>query len=276
MAGKTVLITGSTSGLGRDLATRLGASGAEVIVHGRSQERVDRLVGEILAAGGSATGVVADLAALAEVDWLAQQVRDSQDRLDVLVNNAGIGFGAPGSGRELSGDGIELRFAVNYLAGYRLTELLVPLLQESAPARVVNVASAGQYPLDFGDPMSEEWYDGTVAYRRSKLAQVMYTFDLAERLREHGVTVNALHPATFMDTGMVRDAGVVPVSSVAEGAEATLRLIADPALEGVTGRYFNGIVEARAHRQAYDESARAQLHKLAERLVHDALSPERG
>lgn len=247
-----------------------------MVVHGRSPERVEHVVDEIRGAGGNADGAVADLASLAEVDRLAGEVRRRYDRLDVLVNNAGIGFGPPGSGRELSADGIELRFAVNYLAGYRLTESLVPLLRDSAPARVVNVASAGQLPLDFGDPMLEKSYDGTVAYQRSKLAQVMHTFDLAERLRPHGVAVNALHPATFMDTAMVHDAGIVPVSTVEEGTEATLRLISDPALAGVTGRYFNGTAEARAHPQAYDESARERLRKLSERLVHAAVAPERG
>lgn len=271
---QTILITGATAGLGRRLGARLGAAGARVVVHGRSHERVQQAVDEIRGAGGNADGVVADMAALAQVDRLAEEVRRRYDRLDVLVNNAGIGFGARGSGRELSADGIELRFAVNYLAGYRLTELLVPLLRESAPARVVNVASAGQSPLDLSDPKPEEPYDGTVAYRRSKLAQVMYTFDLAERLRPHGVTVTALHPATFMDTAMVRDAGVVPVSTIEEGVDATLRLVSDPALDGVTGRYFNGTAEARPHKQAYDEAARAQLRALSEKLVHGALSPE--
>jgi NAD(P)-dependent dehydrogenase (short-subunit alcohol dehydrogenase family) len=199
-------------------------------------------------------------------------VLDRTDRLDVLVNNAGIGFGAPGRGRELSRDGYELRFAVNYLAGYHLTRRLLPRLATSAPARIVNVASIGQEPLDFADLMLERSYRGVVAYRRSKLAQIMFTFDLAEDLLDQGVTANAVHPATFMDTAMVRQAGGSPMSTVEEGATATLRLITGPELAGVTGRFFNGLDEARAHEQAYDVDARARLRQVSDELVRRALA----
>ncbi len=275
MDGKVAIVTGASRGIGHAVAGRLVADGARVCVTGRKPEALEKAAAEL----GEPDRVLAVPGKAHDPDHQAeavQRVLDTFGRLDVLVNNAGVGFGAPGSGRELSADGIELRFAVNYLAGYRLTELLLPLLQRSAPARVVNVASAGQYPLDFSDPMLEGGYDGTVAYRRSKLAQVMYTLDLAARLRPLGVTANALHPATLMDTGMVRHAGFVPVSTVEEGTEATLRLIADPALAGVTGRYFNGTGEARAHPQAYDEAARQQLRKLSEKLLRGALPPEGG
>jgi NAD(P)-dependent dehydrogenase (short-subunit alcohol dehydrogenase family) len=172
-------------------------------------------------------------------------------------------------GREAqeSEDGYELRFAVNYLAGFLLASLLRDRLIASAPARIVNVASAGQQPIDFDDVMLERGYDGGRAYRQSKLAQIMHAFDLAEELAGSGVTATALHPATFMDTKMVIEAGVTPASTVQEGLEATWRLVADPSVEGVTGAYFNGTREVRADAQAYDLDARRRLRELSQRLV---------
>jgi NAD(P)-dependent dehydrogenase (short-subunit alcohol dehydrogenase family) len=188
-------------------------------------------------------------------------------RLDCLVNNAGIGMTTSGSQqREESADGYELRFAVNYLAGYLLTRLLVPRMYDSAPARIVNVASAGQAPIDFGDVMLNRDYDGNRAYRQSKLAQVMFTIDLAEELEARSVTANCLHPATFMPTKMVRDGGIEPASSIEEGTYATLRLITDPGLEGVSGRYFSGERESAPHQQARDADARRQLRELSDQL----------
>ena len=133
---------------------------------------------------------------------------------------------------------------MNYLAGFLLTRLLLPLLEHSAPARVVNVSSAGQMPIDFDDVMLERSYSGVQAYCQSKLAQVMFTFDLAAKLWDKGVTVNCLHPATFMPTKMVLEAGATPASSLEEGVEAVKRLVIAPELEGVTGKYFNGRQEA--------------------------------
>ncbi|MFI0462805.1 SDR family NAD(P)-dependent oxidoreductase [Saccharopolyspora sp. 5N102] len=269
---RCILITGATGGLGRALAHRLAETGSRVLIHGRSAERAEAVRAEIAAATGSnRLGVlVADLAELRQVERLANDVRLRCDRLDVLVNNAGVGSGPPDSGREESADGIELRFAVNYLAGYHLTRLLQSLLIFSAPARVVNVASAGQHPIDFDDPMLVRNYLGYRAYAQSKLAQIMYTFDLAEQLRGTGVTVNALHPATYMNTAMVREAGVSPVTTVAEGVAATMRLVADPGLDEVTGEYFHGTRACRALEQAYDGQARARLRKLSDELVERA------
>jgi len=265
--GKTALVTGSTDGVGRLVAKRLGEMGAHVLVHGRNRDRGERLVAEIEAGGGRAELLLADLAALSEVRALAEAVRRRTDRLDILINNAGIGTGRPGAPRETSADGHELRFAVNYLAGFLLTHLLLPLLKKSAPARIVNVASAGQQPIDFADVMLERGYSGARAYCQSKLAQIMFTFDLAEDLRGSGVTVNALHPATYMDTTMVRGAGVTPISTVEEGAEAILYLATSPALEGRSGLYFDGLREARAHPQAYDAEARRRLKALSLQLT---------
>jgi NAD(P)-dependent dehydrogenase (short-subunit alcohol dehydrogenase family) len=257
----TVLITGATDGLGRALATRLAGEGATVLAHARSEERGRQTLGELLDGPHDVRLVVGDLASLGAVRALADQL---PDRLDVLVNNAGIGFAG---GREESQDGYELRFAVNYLAGFLLTALLRDRLVASAPARIVNVASAGQTAIDFDDVMLERDYDGVRAYCQSKLAQIMHAFDLAADLRDAGVTATALHPATYMPTKMVTGAGITPASTVEQGLEATWRLVADPALEGVTGAYFNGTSEARADAQAYDADARRRLRELSERLV---------
>jgi NAD(P)-dependent dehydrogenase (short-subunit alcohol dehydrogenase family) len=257
----TVLITGATDGLGRALATRLAGEGATVLAHARSEERGRQTLGDLLDGPHDVRLVVGDLASLGAVRALADQL---PDRLDVLVNNAGIGFAG---GREESADGYELRFAVNYLAGFLLATLLRDRLVASAPARIVNVASAGQHAIDFDDVMLEDGYDGVRAYCQSKLAQVMHAFDLAADLRDAGVTATALHPATYMPTKMVIDAGVTPASSLEQGLEATWRLVADPALDGVSGVYFNGTSEARADAQAYDADARRRLRELSERLV---------
>ena len=220
---------------------------------------------EIRRRGGSATFYAADFSSLAAVRSLAEVIGREHQRLDVLVNNAGIGFGQ--GRREESADGFELRFAVNYLAGFLLTRLLLPRLGGAKPSRIVNVASLGQQTIDFSDVMLERGYEGMRAYRQSKLAQVMFTIDLAAELAGREVTVNSLHPATFMDTTMVREAGGTPLSTVDEGADAILQLIESPALEGRSGLFFNGRREARADRQAYEPEARKKLSELSFRLT---------
>ena len=197
LTGKTVLVTGSTDGVGRLVARQLGEAGARVLVHGRDAARGAQVVSDIEHAGGAATFLRAELASLAEVRRLAAAVQEETDRLDILINNAGIG--TAGGVRQESADGFELRFAVNYLAEFLLTRLLLPLLRASAPARIVNVPSAGQQAIDFADVMLTRGYSGARAYCQSKLAQVMFTFDLAEKLAGTGVTETCLHPATYMD-----------------------------------------------------------------------------
>jgi NAD(P)-dependent dehydrogenase (short-subunit alcohol dehydrogenase family) len=265
LAGKTILITGSTDGVGRYVAERLAADGASVIAHGRDRARGEALVERIEKTGGKARFLRADLASLAEVRWLAEAVRERCDGLDVLVNNAGIG--TAGGKRELSADGFELRFAVNYLAGFLLTRLLLPLIQARAPSRIVNVSSGGQQPIDFSDVMLTHGYGGVRAYCQSKLAQVLFTIDLAEELKSRNITVNCLHPATYMDTTMVRLSGVRPISTVEEGGAAILQLVGSAALAGESGLYFNGLRESRADAQAYDAQARKQLRALSFKLV---------
>jgi NAD(P)-dependent dehydrogenase (short-subunit alcohol dehydrogenase family) len=253
IAEQRILVTGSTDGLGRRVAAELAARGARVLVHGRDRAKVEAAARE----AGAEGGLVADLAELAQVRRLAEEAGE----LDILVNNAGVIEGR----RRESADGIELTFAVNHLAHFLLTELLLPRLRE--PARIVNVSSLGQAPLDFDDLMLERSYDGYTAYAKSKLAQIMFTMELAERLAGRDVTVNALHPATLMDTKMVLDNMGRPMSSVEEGVEAVVRLVADPSLNGVSGRFFDGTRESAPHAQASDPGARRRLWEESERLT---------
>jgi NAD(P)-dependent dehydrogenase (short-subunit alcohol dehydrogenase family) len=266
---QTILITGATSGLGRELAQALAKQGATLLLHGRDPKRGLETVREIKEATGNESMQFyrADLSSLREVLELARQLISGVTRLDVLVNNAGVGFGQDTSKREVSQDGYELRFAVNYLAPYLLTERLISLLKASAPARIVNVASVGQAPLDFDNIMLTHGYSGVTAYRKSKLAMIIWTFDLAERLAGTSVTVNAIHPASLMPTKMVLEAGWQTMSSVEEGLKATLRLVIDPALENVTGEYFDGLSLAKANAQAYDKTVRQRLAALSQELV---------
>jgi NAD(P)-dependent dehydrogenase (short-subunit alcohol dehydrogenase family) len=232
LEGKVALITGSTDGLGKELARQLGALGATVIVHGRNPERGAEVVQAIVAADGKAVFQRADLGSLAETRALANYVLTQHSRLDVLINNAA----ATGTERRVSAEGYELAFAVNYLSHFLLTHLLLPRLEASAPARIVNVSSMGQAPIDFDDVMMEKSFDSFDAYRRSKLAQIMFTIDLAKRLDANRVTVTSVHPARSMNTPRVLNGGFQPLSTVEEGAEAVMQLAVSPAVAGKTAR----------------------------------------
>ncbi len=239
----TILVTGSTDGLGREVARSLASRGNDVLVHGRDRGRAETAARDLGAAGL----FVADFAVLDEVRRLAAEL----DGVDILVNNAGVIVPE----RVLTVDGNELTFQVNHLAHFLLTlELL--------PPRVVNVASIGQRPPDLDDLTLERGYEAYDAYARSKLCQIMFTFELAERRPD--LTVNALHPATLMDTKMVRERLGAPRSTVAEGVEATVRVVE---LEDVSGRYFDGLEEARAKPMAYDPAARRRLWDLSAAIV---------
>ncbi|MDH6566561.1 NAD(P)-dependent dehydrogenase (short-subunit alcohol dehydrogenase family) [Streptomyces sp. SAI-117] len=259
----TILITGATSGLGRHVAFDLVRAGHLVLAHGRDPDRTERLVAE-LRTEGRAEGFVADLARLGQVRELGAKVADAHPGLGVLVNNAGVGSGSPGSGREVSGDGHELRLAVNYLAPVALTRALLPVLRANPPARIVNVGSAGQEPVDFDDPEFTRGYAGFAAYCRAKFALAAHTFALAEELAGTGVAVNVLHPATFMDTAMVREGGVAPWSTPADGAPGVLALATR---DMGTGRYFDGTRPARAHEETYDGEVQKRLATLTDRLL---------
>jgi NAD(P)-dependent dehydrogenase (short-subunit alcohol dehydrogenase family) len=265
---KTVLVTGSTDGVGRLVARRMADQGARVLIHGRDRTRSEQLLKEIRAANrGSAAFLPADFSSLAEVRRLGDTVRQECDRLDILINNAGIGSGGPAGKRETSQDGHELRFAVNYLAGFLLTRVLLPLVMLGKPARIVNVSSLGQHPIDFDDVMLTRGYSGSRAYAQSKLAQIMFTFDLARELDPEIVTANCLHPATYMATTMVRQSGVTPISTVEEGAEAILNLAVADELDGRSGQFYNGLQRSKANPQGYDDTAREQLRVLSLQLT---------
>jgi len=268
MDGKTVLITGSTDGVGRYVATKLAVSGAKVLIHGRDNARAKSLSDEIKRAGGGEPAFYqADLSSLAEARKLADAVLADHRRLDVFVSNAGIGSQNEGPARQTSKDGYELRFAVNYLAGFLLARRLLPLLRASAPSRIVNVASLGQHPIDFDDVMITKNYSGSRAYAQSKLSQIMFTIDLAEELKGSGVTANSLHPATYMNTTMVRAGGITPISTVEQGGEAILHLVTGDDVADKSGLFFKGMQQARANPQAYDETARRQLRALSLKLT---------
>ncbi|MGE0158530.1 MAG: SDR family NAD(P)-dependent oxidoreductase [Gemmatimonadales bacterium] len=263
-AGQPVaVVTGATHGLGEEVARRLGALGHYVVVHGRDAAAGHRVVEEVERAGGAARFARADFASLREVTALAEALGRDCDRIDVLVANAGVGP-APDR-RVVSADGHELRFQLNYLAHFLLIRALLPRIAGSQEARIVHVSSGAQEPIDFDDVMLERGFDGWRAYGQSKLAQIMLTFDLAEELADTGVRVNALHPATFMDTEMVRSAGIAPRSTVEDGAAPVMRLITAPDVG--TGLFYDRERPARAHAQAYDPEARRRLRELSEELV---------
>jgi NAD(P)-dependent dehydrogenase (short-subunit alcohol dehydrogenase family) len=266
LRGKTILVTGSTDGVGRRVAARLAADGAHVLIHGRNRTRAENLLAEIERKGGRATFYPADFTSLEDVRALAQSVQRNHACLDVLINNAGIGTGGSSGRRETSRDGHELRFAVNYLAGFLLTRLLLPLLQANTSARIVNVSSIGQQAIDFGDVMLTHGYNGRRAYCQSKLAQILFTFDLGEELKTSGIAATCLHPATYMDTTMVRVDGASPMSSVEEGADAILNLAIAAKTDGKTGLYFDGLHASRPNSQAHDAKARERLRDLSLQL----------
>src|SRR2546429_2644512 len=266
--GKTILITGSTDGVGRYVARQLAARGASVLIHGRNAARAKTLTDEIKCDGHAApTFYQADLSSLSGVRQLASAVMADHKRLDVFISNAGIGSQNSGGGRQTSADGCELRFAVNYLSGFLLAHLLLPLIKAAAPSRIVNVASLGQHPIDFDDVMITKNYSGSRAYAQSKLSQVMFTIDLAEELKGSGVTVNSLHPATYMNTTMVRAGGITPMSTVEQGGAAILRLVSGDDVTTRSGLFFNGMNEMKANPQAYDAAARKRLRDLSFRLT---------
>ena len=249
--------------MGRLVAERLARDGFFVLIHGRDIKRGHEVASRICSNGGSANFLDADLSDLRQVQRLAHAVRQTTSRLSLLINNAGT----TSPSRLTSADGYELCFAVNYLAGFLLSRLLLPELKKNAPSRIVNVVSAGQEAIDFEDVMLTLKYEGQRAYRQSKLAQILSTVDLAEETRGTGVTANAVHPATYMNTNMVRRAGIRPMSSVAQGADAILNLAISSNLAERSGGYFNGLREAKLPPQAQDQNARQKLRFLSLRLT---------
>lgn len=266
---QVILVTGSTDGIGKQTAYDLAKMGAIVLLHGRYLKRVEATRQEIYTATGNEQleCYVADFSSLAEVRGLAGMVQAKHRSLNVLVNNAGIGAGnLTKIQRAVGQDGYELRFTVNYLAPFLLTYLLLPHLRRATPARIVNVASLGQLSIDFEDIMLERHYDPMQAYCQSKLAIVMFTFDLAERLKGEGITVNCLNPGSRLNTKMVHEMFGQSRGSVHSGAEAIIHLTTSIELDGVTGKYFDQKQAAQAFQQAYNLEARRKLFQLSKRL----------
>jgi NAD(P)-dependent dehydrogenase (short-subunit alcohol dehydrogenase family) len=260
MSAKTILITGATDGLGRGVAEALADQGHTLLLHGRSQDRLDAVAGML---GTPVRTYRADLASLKAVRGLAEELLEAENRIDVLVANAGVGGGA----RQESADGYELNFAVNYLSQFLLITRLLARLRGSAPARIVLVSSLGQAPVDFDDVMLERDYEAMRAYCQSKLAQIAFGFRLAGQLNPAEVTVTSLHPATLMPTKMVLTGGGRPLDSLERGVAATTRLAVDPELEGVTGVFYDREHQARPNPWATDPKVQERLWKLSEQLT---------
>jgi NAD(P)-dependent dehydrogenase (short-subunit alcohol dehydrogenase family) len=273
---RIALVTGATAGLGRAVAVALAGHGMHVLVHGRNAKRADAVVDQVAKSGGSAQAVLADLASLGQVHDLAERIAADHNAIALLINNAGIGAGRPPyRKRQLSADGHELRLAVNYLAPVLLARRLIPALKNGAPARIINVGSVGQAPVDVADLRMDNHYTGAQAYYRSKFALAAFTFDLAEELADSGITVNCLHPASLMNTHMVRESLIPPMSTVASGVAAVMNLATGPIGGTVTGRYFDGRTEARAHQATYDPAVRSRLRTVTAKLLapHQVGSP---
>lgn len=267
---KVILITGSTDGLGKLTARRFAARGAAVLLHGRTKSKGEAVLAEMSEETGSdrLEYYNADLASLEEVRHMSEAVLARHKKLHLLINNAGLGGGPKGNAkRGVSRDGHELRFAVNYLSHFLLTYSLLPIIKAAAPSRIINVSSIGQHPIDFEDVMLSKGYESFRAYRQSKLAQIMFTIDLAAELKGTGVVVNCLHPATLMNTNMVLEFFGSTMSSVEDGANALEYVATSEETANVTGEYFDEQRKARAIVQAYDAEARKKLRDLSFRLV---------
>ncbi len=276
MAGKTVLVTGGTSGIGRATALGLATMGARVAITGRDAGRTEGVAREIRAASGAEVDVfVADLSSQSEVRRMAADVLQRLPRLDVLLNNVGGYWNT----RHLSADGIEHTLALNHLAPFLLTNLLLDRLRERRVARVVTVSSNAQAlgRIDFEDFQGERSYSGARAYNQSKLANVLFTYELARRLRGTGITANALHPGVVSTSFGASDPApvqrlLVPLlrplmKSPAQGAATSIHLGSDPGLDDVTGRFFVNSTLRRSSPRSYDEDTAARLWRFSADMV---------
>ncbi|HSD80675.1 MAG TPA: SDR family oxidoreductase [Solirubrobacteraceae bacterium] len=279
--GRVCMVTGATSGLGLATARQLVARGATVVIAGRSAAKCADVAAALRAGappGGSVDGLVADLADQRAVRRLAAEVERRHPRLDVLVNNAGATF----PHRRITPEGVEMTLAVNHLAPFLLTTLLLDRLRAGAPSRIVNVASVAHQNarLDFDDLALDHGYRPFAAYGRSKLANLLFTYELARRLEGTGVTANAVHPGLVRTalgdhSGALRRVGwhLLHVAyrksslSADEGADAITFLASSPEVEGVTGRYFVDRKPVPSSPASRDAVAAARLWTLSEQLV---------
>jgi NAD(P)-dependent dehydrogenase (short-subunit alcohol dehydrogenase family) len=276
MEGKVALITGGTSGIGKAAATALAGMGAAVVVTGRSKERGKVAVGEIRRESGSekVSLMLADFAVQAEVRELAQAFKERHDRLDVLVNNAGL----IQSKRTETPDGIELTLAVNHLAPFLLTNLLLDLLKKSAPSRVITVSSEARRraEIDFDDLQSERRYRAFRVYGMTKLANILFTYELAERLRGTGVVANCLHPGGVntnfgknnRNLGTLLFRAFKPFMRTPEqGADTLVYLASSPEVEGMSGKYLTDRKKV-SPAQPHDEATQRKLWEISEELTN--------
>ncbi|WP_312182996.1 SDR family oxidoreductase [Arthrobacter sp.] len=276
MRGRTVLVTGATGGIGKATALGLAAMGAQLAITGRDQGRTEAAAQEIRAAGSRQVDVfVGDMSSQADVRRMAGEILAALPRIDVLVNNVG-GYW---STRHVTADGLEHTFALNHLAPFLLTNLLLERLQESAPARVVTVSSNAhtQGRIDFDDLQGENSYSGSRAYNQSKLANLLFTYELARRLQGSPVTANALHPGVVRTSFGAEDPGTVqrvfvPLArpfmlSTEKGAATSVLLASDPELEGVNGAFFSKGKPRKSSKDSYDRPTAAQLWKVSADLT---------
>ena len=277
LIGKVCLITGATAGIGRVTANALADKGAQLVIHGRNRIKAEETVQEIKASTGNqqVSYLLADFSDLDQVKMLARDFKDRFDKLHVLVNNTGAFFNK----RIQTPYGVEKTFLVNHLAPFTLTNLLLDTLKGSTPARIVNVSSDGhkQGKLDFEDLKMNKGYFGMKAYGRSKLANILFTYELARRLEGTGVVVNALHPGHIATNIWKNDFGFIgPVlkwfmSRIAltpeEGAENSIYLATAPDLEGVSGKYFTKNEPAQSSPASYDEETARRLWDVSADLA---------
>jgi retinol dehydrogenase 14 len=270
LAGVVAVVTGATRGIGRPVAERLAALGARVVLPVRDPAQGERVAEAIQQRNGLAEVVRADLSSIASVRSAADEIARRHPRIGLLINNAGVITRR----REVTADGLERQFAVNHLAPFLLTLRLLGALRAGAPARIVNVSSgahSGQR-LDFDDLMSERDYRRDRVYSRTKLANILFTHELAQRLEGSGVTANAVHPGVVA-TGLLSDYMGMPAgrrsfgSTPERGAEPIVYLAASPEVADVSGRYFDRCTETRSSAASYDEEAARRLWEVSERLV---------
>jgi NAD(P)-dependent dehydrogenase (short-subunit alcohol dehydrogenase family) len=265
MQEKTILVTGSTDGIGKQTALDLARMGAHVIVHGRTIPRTEEAAQDIARQSGALVDfVTGDYASLAQVRQIAGQILTKTNRLDVLINNAGTYMGE----RHLTDDGFEMTWQINHLAPYLLTTLLVDRLKNCAPARVVTVASMthAYAKLDYENLQGEREYKGSRAYSLAKLGNVMTTFYLSEKLAGSGVTVNCLHPGV-VDTKLLRASYNIPGISTENGAKTSVYLASSPEVEGVTGKYFDDCKEAAPSPVSLDAVERQRFMEVTNRML---------
>jgi NAD(P)-dependent dehydrogenase (short-subunit alcohol dehydrogenase family) len=267
MIGKTILVSGATDGIGKQTAFELARKGAKVLVHGRDKARGAKVLDEINRDNCNENLILylADFSSFSDIKRMAEEIKREQNELHVLINNAGT-FSKE---KLLTKDGLEMTFAVNHLAPFLLTMLLLDLLKASAPARIVNVSSGAHRNItevDFANLQGEKSYDGFEAYSLSKLGNILFTNELAKHLEGSGVTVNSLHPGVI-STKMQRASYNLDGADVGEGAQTLVFLATSPEIEGVTGKYYSRMAEKPISDLAHDKALQEKFWKISEELL---------